>query len=239
MTEMTENYHLQNNRRFKPYPEYKDSGIEWLGEIPAHWEVKRLKRIFIVINGSTPKSEEPNFWDGNIPWVTPDDLGNLSTRELAQPERYVTEAGYQSCGTTLVPASSLILSTRAPIGHLAIAGVDLCTNQGCRSLVFRKEQNRNFFYYQLLALRPELDSWGQGSTFRELSKTKLEYVYLINAPLEEQNIIGSFLDRETSKIDALTAKIREAIDHLKEYRTALISAAVTGKIDVRNTGISM
>src|SRR5690606_36565646 len=161
-------------RRFKPYPAYKDSGVEWLGEIPAHWDVKRLKRVFRVVNGSTPASGEPVFWDGEIPWVTPEDLGDLNDRTISQTRRNITEAGYRSCGTTLVPAGSLVLSTRAPIGHLALAGVDICTNQGCRSLVFRNTSSRDFFFYELLAVRPELESLGQGSTFRELAKGMLE-----------------------------------------------------------------
>jgi len=217
--------------KFKLYPEYKDSGVEWLGKVPIHWEMKQLKRLFNVVNGSTPKSENPDYWDGDIPWVTPDDLGALLSRELMAPQRYITEAGYQNCGTTLVPTGSLVLSTRAPIGHLAIAGVDLCTNQGCRSLVFLDKSNRNFFYYQLLAARSELESWGQGSTFKELSKTKLEYVYLINPPFEEQNTIADFLDRETAKIDALISKNEQLIELLQEKRNALISQAVTKGLD--------
>jgi len=160
--------------RFKPYPAYKASGVEWLGEIPAHWEARRLKRLFRVVNGSTPKSDEPAYWDGEIPWATPDDLGKLAARELRRTGRYITREGYESCRTSMVPEGSLVLSTRAPIGHLAIAAVDLCTNQGCRSLVFRKHSDREFFYFELVALRPILESLGDGSTFRELAKQSLE-----------------------------------------------------------------
>ena len=211
----------------------KDSGVEWLGEIPAHWEVKRVKRLFRVFNGSTPKSSEPNYWDGDITWVTPDDLGTLSSTEILQTSRYITKSGYNSCGTTLVPKGSLVLSTRAPIGHLAIAGLDLCTNQGCRCLVFNNTLDHKYYYYQLDAARSELESWGQGSTFKELGKSHLEYIHLIEPPYPEQNDITAYLDRETAKIDALITKTRETIEKLKEYRIALISAAVTGKIDVR------
>jgi hypothetical protein len=129
----------------KPYPAYKDSGAEWLGEIPAHWSVKRLKRVFRVVNGSTPASGEPGYWDGDIPWVTPEDLGELTGTTIVATRRNITDTGYHSCGTTLVPAGSLVLSTSAPIGHLATAGVDLCTNQGCRSLVFRTPASREYF----------------------------------------------------------------------------------------------
>ncbi|MDW8373305.1 MAG: restriction endonuclease subunit S [Planctomycetota bacterium] len=223
-------------RGLDPTVPMKDSGVEWLGQIPAHWEVRRVKRVFRVVNGSTPASSEPAYWDGSIPWVTPEDLGDLRSKLITATRRSLTEEGYQSCGTTLVPAGSLVLSTRAPIGHLAIAGVDLCTNQGCRSLVFRHSSSREFFYYGLLAARSKLESLGQGSTFRELATEDLENVKITVPPEPEQHAIAAFLDRETAKIDALIAKVREAIERLKEYRTALISAAVTGKIDVSEGG---
>ena len=212
----------------------KDSEVEWLGEVPEHWKVKRLKYIFRVVNGSTPKSGVSEYWDGDIFWVTPDDLGKLKTSIISTTERQISSDGYQSCGTRLVPVGSLVLSTRAPIGHLAIAGIELCTNQGCRCLVFRDADNIEFFYYLLLAARRELELWGQGTTFQELAKGKLEAISLSLPPLPEQQAIAQFLDRETAKIDTLVAKTRNSIEKLKEYRTALISAAVTGKIDVRN-----
>jgi len=217
-----------------PIVPMKDSGIEWLGKIPAHWEVKRLKRSFRVINGSTPASGESTYWDGDIPWVTPEDLGDLTGVTIYTTRRRITETGYRSCGTTVVPADSLVLSTRAPIGHLAIAGVDLCTNQGCKSLVFRRSSPRKYWFFLILVARKELKSLGQGSTFRELSSSKLEALSITEPQPAEQRAIAAFLDRETAKIDTLVAKVRGAISSLKEYRTALISAAVIGKIDVRD-----
>jgi type I restriction enzyme S subunit len=214
-----------------PYPEYKDSDVEWLGEVPAHWGAVRLKMVFSVVNGSTPQSGEPAYWDGEIPWVTPEDLGELKGREMREPARYITEEGYRSCGTTLVPEGSLILSTRAPIGHLAIAGVDLCTNQGCKSLVFRKCREVRFFFHLLVAARPELQSWGRGSTFQELSKGNLENLLLPLPPETEQRAIAAFLDQETAKIDVLVAKKERLIELLQEKRAALISDAVTKGLD--------
>jgi len=137
----------------RSYPVYKDSGFEWLGGIPEHWNVRPLKRIFKILNGATPKSGKPSYWDGEIPWATPDDLGNLEGDALQRTQRMITKEGYESCGTSLAPAGSLILSTRAPIGHLAISVVPLCTNQGCRCLVFRAEDNKRFHYFQLLTAR--------------------------------------------------------------------------------------
>lgn len=210
----------------------KDSGVEWLGKVPEHWQIMRLKWIFKTLNGSTPKSSEPNYWDGEIPWATPDDLGSLREDTLIETRRSITDAGYNSCGTSIAPIGSIILSTRAPIGYLAIAGKAMCANQGCKILSFKNNDNRRFFYYQLIAARPELESFGQGSTFKELAGSKLNCIPLVLPPLDEQHSISAFLDRETMKIEALISKIRLAVDKLKEYRTALISSAVTGKIDV-------
>ena len=227
--------------KHNPYPTYKTSGVEWLGEIPAHWETKRLKTIFRIVNGATPKSTEPLYWDGEIGWATPDDLGKLTASEIRSTNRRITNQGYSSCGATLVPQGSLILSTRAPIGHLAIAGTSLCTNQGCRSLVFRYSANPRFFYFQLYAVRQILASLGQGSTFTELARDTLSEVEVVEPPLPEQRAIAEFLDRETAKIDSLVAKKERLIELLREKRTALISRAVTKGLDpdvpMKNSGV--
>ncbi len=227
-------------QRLQPYPQYKDSGVEWLGELPAHWETKTLKRPFRIVNGSTPKSGESDNWDGDIPWVTPEDLGKMKNRVLNKPARFLTRKGYESCGTQMVRAGSLVLSTRAPIGHLAIAGTSVCTNQGCRSLMFRHSADETYFYFQLHAAKPVLQAAGRGSTFKELASEDLESVHLSVPPLDEQRAIAAFLDRETAKIDALMAKKERLIELLQEKRTALITRAVTRSLnlpaDARATG---
>lgn len=213
--------------KYARYPKYKPSGVEWLEEVPTHWDVRSVKRLFRVANGSTPQSSEPEYWDGDIVWVTPDDLGDSSTRTVTKSRRSITPAGYASCGTTLVPASSLVLSTRAPIGHIAIAGTALCTNQGCRSLVPFSGVDSTFYYYALCAAKAVLTARGNGTTFLELSKQSLETVPLPTPEPSEQRAIAAFLDRETARIDALIAKEQRLIELLAEKRTALISHAVT------------
>jgi type I restriction enzyme S subunit len=131
----------------------------------------------------------------------------------------------------MVPIGSLIMSTRAPIGHLAVAGKRLCTNQGCKALVFRRSETVRYYYYLLLTGRAEVRSWGQGSTFQELGRSKLESIELVQPPLAEQRAIATFLDRETQKIDNLIAKRERLIGLLEEKRTALISRAVTKGLD--------
>lgn len=213
------------------YPAYRDSGVEWLGEIPAHWEVKRLKRICTIVNGGTPKTSERRYWNGSIVWITPDDLGGATEMTVRESSRTVTSAGLESCGAQMVPAGSLVLSIRAPIGHLAVAGTDLCTNQGCRSLVFRNPESSRYTFYQLAAARGMLQSLGVGSTFRELSSVNLGTLSISAPPSSEQCVIADFLDRETVKIDAVIGKQREMIDLLQEQRTAIINHVVTKGLD--------
>ena len=219
-------------QRYRPYPAYKDSGVEWLGAIPAHWETRQLKRLFHIRNGSTPKSSEATYWDGDVTWITPEDLGESNQKAILRSRRSITEAGLRSCGTTLVPAGSIVLSSRAPIGYVAIAGVDLCTNQGCRSLVHRQTLSETYYFYYLLTVGSELTSLGQGSTYMELSRHDLSALVVIRPDFHEQEAIAEFLDRETAKIDALVAKKERLIKLLREKRTALITQAVTKGLDL-------
>ncbi|MGJ8724460.1 MAG: restriction endonuclease subunit S [Roseibacillus sp.] len=213
--------------RYQAYPEYQDSGIEWLGELPNHWITSTIKRLCLLHNGSTPKSDTTRFWDGDIPWVTPADLGKDSTPYITRGARSITKQGYESCGTSLVPQSSLILSSRAPIGTLGIASTNLCTNQGCKSLVVEKNTDFKFLFYFLLVSSEKLNVLGRGSTFLEISNEELGNFDSPKPPLPEQIQIAKFLDHETGKIDLLIEKQQELIALLKEKRQAVISHAVT------------
>ena len=216
---------------FPRYPKYKASGVEWLGEVPAHWEVRATKRLFRVLGGGTPASEVPDYWDGDVAWATPADLGKMTGLELSTTQRRITAAGRDSCNTTLVPTGSILLSTRAPIGSVAIAGAPICTNQGCKSLIPAVDAYSHFYAYTLLACTVPLQLRGKGTTFLELSGEELGAFPLVLPPLAEQRAIAAFLDRETKKIDELVAEQERLIELLKEKRQAVISHAVTKGLD--------
>ena len=209
------------------YPSYKDSGVEWLGKVPGHWEVSSLKRSFQIVGGSTPKSENEFYWDGDILWATPSDLSKRESLYLHKTLRTITAHGLASCGTTLVPMGSIILSTRAPIGSLAIAAAPMCTNQGCKSLVPAESADASYFAYLLTVSSTELNIRGKGTTFLELSADELGAFKTPSPPHAEQTQIAAFLDRETAKIDELVAEQRRLMALLKEKRQAVISHAVT------------
>lgn len=211
----------------------KDSGVEWLGAIPRNWNCVAIKNICKIVNGSTPKSSIEEYWDGDIDWFTPTDLSHKETIQINDSLRKITNSGFLSCGTTMVPANTVILSSRAPIGSLAITKKSACTNQGCKSLVTFSAQLSKYIYYSLLIFNSPLNNLGRGSTFLELSTDDLGG-FKISLPNDDIGEIIKYIDMTILKIDNLIEKQLQQIALLKERRTALISAAVTGKIDVRH-----
>ena len=126
----------------------KPSGVEWIGDIPAHWEVRRVKHAFRrIVGGSTPSSSEATYWDGTIVWVTPTDISKVT--RLRDSQRRITKKGFDSCSTTLVPVGSLVVTSRAPVGNVALAEVPLCTNQGCKTLVPDSQVIDSTYGYQV------------------------------------------------------------------------------------------
>ncbi|MDK2800752.1 MAG: type restriction enzyme subunit [Clostridiales bacterium] len=213
--------------RFKRYERYKDSGVKWIGEIPEEWETVPLKRIFKIINGGTPSSSEESYWNGEIVWVTPNDLSKLTEACIVDSERKITEDGLHNCSARIVPKGSIVISTRAPIGYVAIAEVPLCTNQGCKSLVPTKVINNKYFYYWMHSISFYLNVLGQGTTFLELSNSSLSVVELLTPSINEQKAIANFLDLKTAGIDGLIADKEKLIELLQEKRQAIITEAVT------------
>ena len=191
---------------------------------------KRIKHFYRVINGATPKSGEASYWDGNIVWITPADY-STSDMYITQSRRMITEEGLASCGTTLVPRGSIIVSNRAPIGLISIAGVELCTSQGCKCLVPYKDIEEKYVYYYLSTQEIELNLLGRGTTFLELSSSDLSNFPLNAPPIEYQNAIVTYLDNKITQIDHLITDKEKLITLLKEERQAIISEAVTKGLD--------
>ncbi len=224
----------------KPYPAYKDSGVKWIGDIPAHWAVSALRRISTVVNGGTPTPSEKN-WDGDIAWATPVDLNQFDGRNLEETFRTITEEGLRT-GSSTVPGDSVLISTRAPIGYVARVSHATAFNQGCKGIVpdFGRTVAR-FLVYVLQSAKVDLISRGQGTTFLELGTGQLLSTVMPVPDLQEQNFIVDFLDRETAEIDAFIADQEELIALLYERRAATITQAVTKGLDptmtMRESGV--
>lgn len=214
-----------------PYPKYKNSNIAWLGSIPVGWSTTRLNELFSVVCGATPKNEE-RFWNGKIAWITPADFKTSDTYVKAG-RRFITHEGLSSCGTTLVPSDSIVISTRAPIGSVVINDKKLCTNQGCKSLVKRQLDSvlTKYYYYVLSITTESLIRLGKGATFLELSTTDLAHFRVPIPSLSEQHSIVNYLDRETAEMDALITEQEELVSLLKQKRAVIISEAVCRGLD--------
>ena len=209
----------------------KDSGIEWIGEIPESWNCKKIKYAFSLVAGATPKSGNEEYWDGDIIWITPADY-TTEDIYIYEGHKTITTEGLNSCATTMIPEESIVFSKRAPIGLVAINKVPLCTNQGCISCIPNKDIDSKFYYYVMSAFTKEFDLFGSGTTFKEISAEAFANFVLPNTRIEEQIEIAEYLDLKCQEINDLISSNNATIEKLKEYRQSVIYEAVTGKVEI-------
>ncbi|MCX5804275.1 MAG: restriction endonuclease subunit S [Proteobacteria bacterium] len=168
--------------------------------LPDGWRWVRLGEVCRVVGGSTPRTDNPSYWDGGIVWITPTDLGKFDGIHITTSIRKITRTGYESCGTELLPTGSVVLSSRAPIGHLGIADVPLCTNQGCKSFIPGEKIESNFLFWVLKKFVTQLQALGSGATFTEISKSNLQSFLIPLPPLSEQKRIAAILNEQMETV---------------------------------------
>lgn len=175
----------------------------------------RLGDVCTIVSGTTPKSNCPEYWDGNINWVTPAEL-NDDSDVIYESQRKITEQAVQDSSLKPFPAGTVLLSSRAPIGKVAIAGVEMYCNQGFKNLICSNRIYNRYLYHFLKDSTEYLNSLGRGATFKEISKSIVENIEIPLPPLEEQRRIADVLD----KVSDLIAKRREQLDKLDELMKA-------------------
>lgn len=184
-------------------------------DIPDYWKWVTLEDIGIVVSGGTPSTKEPEFWNGNIPWVTPADLSNYNEVYISKGRRNISNIGLEYSSAILLPENSIIFSSRAPIGYVAITKNELATNQGFKNLiVFKEFINPKFVYYYLSSVKELANEMASGTTFLELSGTKFKQLPFPLAPIEEQN-------RIVDKIEELFSELDKNIFQLTESKTKI------------------
>ena len=177
----------------------------------SDWPTIRLEDCADIVSGATPSTSDSAFWDGEICWATPKDLSQIEDAYISDTPRKITRSGLQSCAATVLPPDSVLFSSRAPIGHVAINTVPMATNQGFKSFVPDRDLvHAKFLYHWLRRNRPYLESLGNGATFKEMSKAVVSRIEIPLPPLPEQRRIAEILD----KADALRAKRRAALAQL-------------------------
>ena len=207
--------------------EMKDSGVEWIGQIPKDWSISPLKYNYEVVAGATPESSKSDYWDGDIVWITPADFKTKDVY-VERGSRYITKLGFDSCSTSIIPKGNIIFSKRAPIGSVVINSKDLCTNQGCLSCINKDINVNNKYYYYVLSIYTDVfELFGSGTTFKEISGNVFSNIILPYPCVEVQNTIVNFLDEKCSEIDTLTSDIQKQIDILEQYKKSVIMESVT------------
>lgn len=182
------------------------------------WSKTSLGECCEIVAGATPNTNVADYWGGDICWATPKDLSELDVAYISDTPRKLTPVGLESCAASILPANSVLFSSRAPIGHVAINTVPMATNQGFKSLVPNPAKaNAKFLYYWLRKNRPYLESLGNGATFKELSKAVVSRVEISLPPLAEQRRIAEVLDQA----ETLRAKRRATLTDLDTLTRAL------------------
>jgi len=183
-----------------------------------------LGEVCTLINGGTPDTKNSKFWGGKHAWITPAEMGNLKSPFLGSSRRTLTDEGLRNSSAQLLPKHSVIMSSRAPIGHLIINEVPMASNQGCKGLIPNKTLNFKYLYYFLYANREYLNELGSGTTFAEISGAKLKTVLIPLPSLEKQRDIVNKLDSAFAEIDLLEANLKLSDDEANQLLQSLLSA---------------
>ena len=224
-------------RGLDPGAPMKASGSPLIGKIPKTWAMIKLGYLARVLNGSTPLREEARYWDRpSFPWLT---SGKVHEERIREADQHVSSDAVRECHLPLIPAGSVLVAITGEgktRGTAALLEFESTISQHLAALIPGRRVRAEFLWRYLSSLYGWLrsESSGGGSTKAAITCEFLRSVSIALPPVEEQGIICAELTRRTADIDELRRKVHLAIDRLREYRTALISAAVTGKIDVRS-----
>lgn len=170
--------------------------------VPHGWTIKQIGEIAKIVGGGTPSTSDPsNFEDGKISWITPKDLSGYVFRRISRGERNITDKGLATSSAKLVPAGTVLLTTRAPIGYVAIADKPLATNQGFRSLVLKNGYDSEFIFHLLKTQTETLKANAGGTTYGELAGSTLKQIEVLLPPLPEQRRIAEILGALDDKIE--------------------------------------
>ncbi|MER7149652.1 restriction endonuclease subunit S [Streptomyces lydicus] len=200
-------------------------------ELPAGWVRASLSEISNVVSGATPKTGVPEYWGGNIPWLTPDDLSKNPAKRTRAGRRFLTQNGYDSCSTRMVPMDSVLFSSRAPIGYVTIAGGDICTNQGFKTVIPTLAVYPDYLYWYLQYKTPEIAARASGTTFKEISAKAFAETKVELPPLAEQYRIVEALEDHLSRLDAASESLDHAQALIPIQLRGLYTAATEGRLE--------
>ncbi len=213
----------------------KDTRIEWLGEIPDHWEIKRVKWVAKMESGHTPDKKIEAYWTNcDIPWVSLNDTGYLKNHDyISETASYINSLGIANSSAHILPPRAVVFSRDATIGRCAITTKSMAVSQHFIAWLCGSSMYPEYLLKVFKSMSQDLDRMTMGATVKTIGMPDVKMLITPVPPLEEQSTIVNQINLEMTKIDAMLQKAVQAIGLLNEHRDALISAAVTGKIDVR------
>ncbi len=205
------------------------------GSIPESWTSKRLTEIADVVGGSTPDTDEPTYWGGEVLWATPSDITALEENCIHETSRTITEQGLDSTSTHVLPTNSVLLTSRASIGECAVNTVPMATNQGFQSLVPDEDINIWYLFYRAKYDAGYLESLGAGSTFSEISNKVVRNVSVPVPPIKEQKEIS----RRLRKIDDFIYSNKKQKKCLENLKSGLMQNLLTGEVRTMDKAIEV
>lgn len=202
-------------------------------QIPEQWLSLRIGEIADVVAGGTPKASDPDNFAApgtHIAWLTPADLSKYAEKYISHGARDLSKVGYERSSAKLMPAGTLLFSSRAPIGYVVIGANEISTNQGFKNFVLPDEVSSDFAYYFLRSIRDIAESMGTGTTFKEISGANAKKLPFILPPFAEQKAIADKLDNLLAQVETTQARLERIPQILKRFRQSVLAAAVSGKL---------
>jgi restriction endonuclease S subunit len=199
-------------------------------KLPKNWKWVRLAEVGKIISGGTPSTVISEYWNGNINWIAPSDLTGYKKIKIKSGKKSITEAGLKKSSAKLMPKGSVLFSSRAPIGYVAIADEELCTNQGFKSVIPNDFVDNFFLYYYLKASKQEAEKVASGTTFKEISLRSFSELKFPLPALETQQAIVSKIEELFSELDKGIEDLKTAQLQLKTYRQSVLKYAFEGKL---------
>ncbi|MGG7666902.1 restriction endonuclease subunit S [Dyadobacter sp. BHUBP1] len=199
-------------------------------DIPETWVWTTLDNIGLIVGGGTPATDEPAFWGGRIPWITPADLSSHAGKLVFGGARTITEEGLNNSSAIVLPPQAVLFSSRAPIGYVAIAGMELATNQGFKSIVPLQEMSSDYVYFYLKFAKDEAIKRASGTTFLEISGAAFAKIPIPLPSYGEQRRIVAKLEELLSEINSSEQYLRQATKQLSIFREAILEQAFTGEL---------
>ncbi len=197
-------------------------------KIPATWQWSTMGEVAEVVGGGTPRTSRAEYYGGDIPWITPADLSGYSEKRISRGARSITRVGLENSSARLMPAETVLFSSRAPIGYVAIAANPVCTNQGFKSFVLRDGLMPDYVYYHLQHAKSLAVELASGTTFLEISGKKAAKIPIPVAPVDEQCRIVAEIEKQFTRFEVGVVALRRVQANLKRYRAAVLKAACEG-----------